>query len=78
MLIVAACLAWGIDNNLTRKIALTDASFIAMSKGLSAGVVSLCLAWLSGAVLPTFTLTLQVMVLGFASYGVSLVLFVLA
>ena len=78
LLIVAACLAWGIDNNLTRKIALTDASFIAMSKGLSAGVVSLGLAWLSGAVLPTFTVTLQVMVLGFASYGVSLVLFVLA
>ena len=78
LLIVAACLAWGIDNNLTRKISLTDASFIAMSKGLSAGTVSLLLAWLAGATLPTFTLTAQAMLLGFASYGASLVLFVLA
>lgn len=78
LLIVAACLAWGIDNNLTRRISLTDASFIAMSKGLSAGLVSLCLAWFSGAIFPTFTLALQAMSLGFASYGVSLVLFVLA
>jgi len=27
--IVAACLAWAIDNNLTRKVALHDAGFIA-------------------------------------------------
>ena len=78
LLILAACLAWGIDNNLTRKISLTDASFIAMTKGLSAGAVSLCLALLTGAALPALTLTLQAMLLGFASYGVSLVLFVLA
>lgn len=77
-LIVAACLAWGIDNNLTRKISLTDASFIAMSKGLSAGAVSLLLAWLAGATLPSWVLTVQAMLLGFASYGASLVLFVLA
>ncbi len=78
LLIVAACLAWGIDNNLTRKISLADASFIAMSKGLSAGAVSLLLAWLAGATQPPLMLTVQAMVLGFASYGASLVLFVLA
>jgi drug/metabolite transporter (DMT)-like permease len=27
--VLGACLAWGIDNNLTRKVALTDATWIA-------------------------------------------------
>ena len=31
--ILGACFAWAIDNNLTRKVALADASFIAMVKG---------------------------------------------
>ena len=78
LLIVAACLAWGIDNNLTRKVALADAGFIAMTKGLTAGMVSLLLAWLAGAAAPSFTSAAQAMLLGFASYGASLVLFVLA
>lgn len=31
--VVGACLCWAIDNNLTRRVALADATFIAMSKG---------------------------------------------
>ena len=27
--ILGACLAWGVDNNLTRKVSLTDATWIA-------------------------------------------------
>ncbi len=78
LLIVAACLAWAIDNNLTRKVALLDAGFIAMSKGLVAGSVNLALAWATGASLPGVAVTAQAALLGFASYGASLVLFVLA
>ena len=78
LLIVAACLAWAIDNNLTRKVSLADAGFIAMSKGLSAGAVNLLLAWLAGAALPSPALAAQSALLGFASYGASLVFFVLA
>lgn len=78
LLIVAACLAWAIDNNLTRKVSLLDAGFIAMSKGLVAGSVNLALALLAGAALPSAGHAVQAMLLGFASYGASLVLFVLA
>ncbi len=78
LLIVAACLAWAIDNNLTRKVSLADAGFIAMSKGLGAGTVNLLLAWLAGAAMPSPLLAAQSALLGFASYGASLVLFVLA
>ena len=78
LLIVAACLAWAIDNNLTRKVALLDAGFIAMSKGLVAGSVNFALAWATGASLPSAGIVAQAAFLGFASYGASLVLFVLA
>lgn len=43
--ILGACLAWGIDNNLTRKISLTDATWIASVKGLVSGAVNLILAF---------------------------------
>jgi drug/metabolite transporter (DMT)-like permease len=35
--IVGACIAWGIDNNLTRKISLADPLQIVQLKGLVAG-----------------------------------------
>ena len=37
----AACLCWGLDNNLTRKVALNDATWLAAVKGAVAGPVNL-------------------------------------
>lgn len=74
--IVAACLAWAVDNNLTRKVSLSDASFIAMVKGLAAGTTNLVLALLLGARWPDLGVVLAAALLGFASYGASLALFV--
>ena len=42
--ILGACLAWAIDNNLTRRVSLTDATWLASIKGLAAGAVNLTLA----------------------------------
>jgi drug/metabolite transporter (DMT)-like permease len=74
--IVGACLAWAIDNNLTRQVSLADATFIAMVKGLAAGVTNVTLALAMGAALPLAGVTLAGAALGFLSYGISLVLFV--
>lgn len=74
--VLGACLAWAIDNNLTRKVSLADASYIAMVKGLVAGATNLALALVTGATLPPPALVASAALLGFASYGVSLVLFV--
>jgi drug/metabolite transporter (DMT)-like permease len=74
--VLAACLAWGIDNNLTRKVSLTDATWIASVKGLVAGVVNLALAFSLGASLPHVQNIAGAMVVGFLAYGVSLALFV--
>jgi len=52
LLVLGACLAWAIDNNLTRKVSLADASFIAMSKGLAAGTTNLLLALVLDAAWP--------------------------
>lgn len=78
LLIAGACLAWGIDNNLTRKVSASDPVQIAMVKGLAAGAVNLTLALVSGAHLPSGALLAGAGVVGFLGYGVSLVLFVLA
>ncbi|MBA4342698.1 MAG: EamA family transporter [Methylibium sp.] len=75
--VVGACAAWALDNNLTRKVALNDAGFIAMSKGLAAGSTNLLLALLAGADWPAPGTVTAAALLGFASYGLSLVLFVL-
>lgn len=77
LLILAACLAWGIDNNLTRKVSLADASWIATIKGLAAGSVNLAQAFALGERLPGGAITAAAMAVGFLAYGVSLVLFVI-
>jgi drug/metabolite transporter (DMT)-like permease len=78
VLVILACLCWGIDNNLTRKVALNDATLIAGIKGLVAGTVNLGLALLLGQALPPAGPLLLALTVGFFGYGLSLVLFVLA
>ena len=75
---VGACLFWAIDNNLTRKVSLLDASYIAMTKGLVAGTVNTAIALSLGAVLPSMTTMLAAATVGLMSYGISLILFVVA
>jgi drug/metabolite transporter (DMT)-like permease len=77
-LIAAACLAWGVDNNLTRKLSSADPVLIAMIKGLAAGGVNVSVAVLRGATLPPVETIGAAALVGFFGIGVSLVLFVLA
>ncbi len=78
LMIAAACLAWGVDNNLTRKLSSADPVVIALIKGLTAGGVNLALALTLGARLPPIGVIGGAIVVGFLGVGVSLVLFVLA
>lgn len=77
VLIAAACLTWGIDNNLTRKLSSADPVQLAMLKGLVAGTINLTLALAQGAGLPGAGTLFAAGVVGFFGYGVSLALFVL-
>ena len=76
--VVGACIAWGVDNNLTRQLSSADPVQIAAIKGLCAGAVNLTLALMAGAHLPGLAALGGAAVVGFFGYGVSLVLFVLA
>ena len=76
--IVGACLAWALDNNLTRKVSLSDPVQIAMIKGLVAGPVSLAIGYATGSAMPPPATVGLGALTGFLGYGVSLVLFVLA
>lgn len=78
VLIAAACLCWGIDNNLTRKLSSADPLQIAMLKGLVAGGVNLGIALAIGQRLPGPALVLGSGLVGFLGYGLSLALFVTA
>lgn len=76
--VLGACLLWAIDNNLTRRVSLNDATWLAAVKGCVAGSANLVLALLVGGALPSLPVAVASGVLGFLSYGVSLVLFVVA
>ena len=76
--ILGACLSWGLDNNLTRKIALNDATWLAAVKGGVAGPVNLILAFAVGARLPGVVNIAAAMAIGLVAYGISLVLFIVA
>jgi drug/metabolite transporter (DMT)-like permease len=78
LLIAGACLAWGLDNNLTRKLSSADPLQIAMVKGLAAGAANSVIALTRGASLPASDIVGAVAIVGFFGVGVSLTLFVLA
>jgi drug/metabolite transporter (DMT)-like permease len=77
-LIAGACLAWALDNNLTRRISGGDAATIACVKGLVAGSINMALAVELGTQLPAASATAAAGLVGFLGYGVSLVLFIVA
>jgi drug/metabolite transporter (DMT)-like permease len=76
--IVCACIFWGLDNNLTRKVSLADPLQIVELKGLVAGPVNLAIGLSLGAALPSLSAGLFAGIVGFVGYGLSLALFVLA
>ena len=76
--IMGACACWAIDNNLSRKVAASDAMQIASIKGLAAGSVNMVIALTLGYSLPLAGGIASAATLGFVGYGLSLVFFVLS
>ncbi len=76
VLIAGACLAWGIDNNLTRRLSAANPVLIALLKGLVAGTVNTGVALWWGAALPSAGVLGAAALVGFIGIGVSLVLYV--
>lgn len=78
LFIAAACVMWGIDNNLTRKLSSANPVVVAMTKGIVAGTINITMALLRGAGVPSLDVMSGAAVVGFLGIGISLVFFVLA
>jgi drug/metabolite transporter (DMT)-like permease len=76
--VLAACVAWGVDNNLTRKVSQADPLQIVQLKGLIAGPLNVAIGIWTGGSISTLPSSLLAGVIGFFGYGVSLVLYVIA
>lgn len=77
-LIAGACVAWGIDNNLTRKLSASDPIVIAMIKGIAAGTVNIAISLSQGIDVPDIDFIAAAGFVGFFGIGISLALFVAA
>ncbi len=78
LLVLGACLCWGMENNCTVSIADCNPALVVAVKGVGSGTGALAVALLSGSSLPPVTPALLAMLLGFASYGLSILAYVWA
>lgn len=76
--VMLACFFWGMDNNFTRNISAKNPLSIVTVKGIVAGSVSLVIALFAGNHIPSLESMLAALVLGYFSYGTSILLFILA
>ena len=76
--VIIACTLWGIDNNFTRNISAKDPLITVTIKGIAAGCFSMILAVLTESKFPDPKIILGALLLGFFSYGLSIVLFIFA
>ena len=76
--VVAACLCWAIDNNLTRNVSTPHPVALALIKGAVAGPINIGIALLAGATMPASTGIASALLIGAVGYGASLVLFISA
>src|SRR5574344_2311307 len=72
LLVLAACICWGLENNCTRCISHKDPLEIVTVKGFGGGLGSLCIALSVGESFPQWHELPAVMLLGFIAYGMSI------
>ena len=78
MLVLLAAVLWGLENNCTRAISGSDPLEIVVIKGFGSGVGALITAMIIGESLPPTDIIWQALLLGFASYGLSIFFYVYA
>lgn len=76
--VVAACLCWAIDNNMTRNISAANPVQIAALKGMVAGTCNVILGLALGATMPPLAAVATIVALGLCTYGISLVFYILS
>ena len=78
LLVLLACLCWGVENNLTRKLSIKDPLQVVVIKGFGSGLGSLLIALVWGSLSARPLHILLALVLGFFAYGLSIFFYVSA
>ncbi len=78
LLILAATLCWGIENNCTRRLSEKDPLQIVVVKGFGSGAGALAVGFILGEKLPRPLILVAVLGLGFVAYGMSIFCYVYA
>lgn len=77
LLIVVACVFWGLENNCTRSLSAYNVVHVTFIKGFLTGIVSAIIALVIGETLVLETIP-QLLGVGVVSYGLSIVLYIWA
>lgn len=78
LMVIAACICWGLENNLSKTISHKSSVQIVVWKGLMIGAASLFLAMIVGEGLPAWEWIFWGLMLGFITYGLSINFYMLA
>ena len=78
LLVIAATVCWGLENNCTRKISSKSTYEIVVLKGVFSGLGALVISFIKGEALPEIMPVAAALLLGFVAYGLSIFLYVRA
>ncbi|WP_461752499.1 DMT family transporter [Methanocorpusculum sp.] len=78
LLVLLACVCWGVENNCTRMLSLKNPMQIVIVKGFGAGSGALLIAFLASGMQTDLISVIAALVLGFFAYGLSIYLYVRA
>lgn len=78
LLVLLACVCWGLENNCTRRLSARNPVEIVTIKGLCSGAGSFVIALCCGEAVPALADVLLAMCLGFVAYGLSIVFYIYA
>ena len=78
LLVIAATICWGFENNCTRKISSKSTYEIVILKGVFSGLGALAIAFIQKETIPSLLHIALTLLLGFVAYGLSIFLYVRA
>ena len=78
ILVLAACVCWGLENNCTRMLSGKNPLEIVVIKGFGSGLGALVIALSMGEKLPHITYIFLALLLGFVAYGLSIYFYIYA
>ena len=78
LLILLACLCWGVENNCTRRLSSKDPLEIVLLKGIFSGLGSVVIGYLLGERIAQLWSVFAVLAVGCVAYGFSIFVYVYA